>query len=104
MEGESEQEPQRQTLRVPPCSSFRYWRPTGVGLVEVGLVRGREVALPAHFHQEDQITFVLAGRRRLVIGEELTVLDPGHGVVVLAGTPHHSLFEPEEVVCINLYA
>jgi len=92
------------TTAVPPCSSFRYWRPTGIGLIEVGLVRGRDVALPAHFHEEDQITFVLEGRRRLRIGEESTVLEPGHGVVIPAGTPHHSLFEPEEVVCINLYA
>jgi len=89
---------------MPPCSAFRYWRPTGIGLIEVGLVRGREVALPAHFHEEDQITFVLAGRRRLAIGEEFTVLDPGHGVVIPAGTLHHSFFEPEEVLCINLYA
>ncbi|WP_394828005.1 helix-turn-helix domain-containing protein [Pendulispora albinea] len=89
---------------MPLRSAFRYWRPAGMGLIEAGLVQGRDVALPSHFHEEDQITFVLAGRRLLVIGEELTVLEPGHGVVILAGTPHHSLFEPEEVLCINLYA
>ncbi len=89
----------------PPDGSFRYWRPAGVGLVEVGLVRGCDVALPTHFHEEDQITFVLSGRRRLVVGGELNVVGPGQGVVILAGTPHHSRFEPEEdVVCINLYA
>src|SRR5207247_5751365 len=91
-------------LAPPSAGWFQYWRPTTGGVIELGLVRGREVALPPHFHDEDQITFVLAGRRRLVTDRELVVLRPGEGVVIPAGTAHHSLSEPCEVVCINLYA
>jgi AraC-like DNA-binding protein len=93
------------TLLAPPSeSSFRYWRPTTGGVIELGMVLGRDVALPAHFHEEDQITFVLAGRRRLVTDHELVVLGPGEGVVIPAGIAHHSLSEPWAVACLNLYA
>jgi AraC-like DNA-binding protein len=84
--------------------SFQYWRPTSGGVIELGLVRGREVALPTHFHEEDQFTFVLVGRRRLVTAHHVAVLGPGEGLVIPAGTAHHSLSEPSEVVCLNLYA
>ncbi len=83
---------------------FRYWRPAVGGVVEVGLVRGREVALPAHFHDEAQLVFVLAGRRHLVIGAEPVTLGPGEGLMIPAGTPHRSLADPGGVACINLYA
>jgi AraC-like DNA-binding protein len=91
-------------LAPPPDGSFRYWRPMTGGVIELGIVRGREVGLPPHFHDEDQVTFVLAGRRRLVTGRELAVLGPGQGVVIPAGIAHHSLPEPCEIVCLNLYA
>jgi AraC-like DNA-binding protein len=91
-------------LAAPSDGSFSYWRPTIGGVIELGIVRGREVALPPHFHDEDQITFVLAGRRRLVAGREPAVLGPGQGVAIPAGVPHHSLSEPYEIVCLNLYA
>jgi hypothetical protein len=32
-------------------------------------VCGFDVALPIHFHDEDQITFVISGRRRFIIGD-----------------------------------
>lgn len=35
---------------------------------------------------------------------ELAVLGPGEGIVIPAGLAHHSLSEPQEVVCFNLYA
>jgi AraC-like DNA-binding protein len=73
-------------------------------VIELGIVLGREVALPTHFHEEDQITFVLSGRRRLVTDHELAVLGPGEGIVIPAGIAHRSLSEPWEVVCLNLYA
>lgn len=96
-------------ILCPPNPSARprhvwdYWRPAGSGIVELGTVRGLDVALPVHFHREDQSTFVLAGRRRFVIDGERHEAAPGEGVHIPAGTPHHSLCEPSEVVCINIY-
>jgi hypothetical protein len=78
---------------LPSDYSFGYWRPTTGGVIEFGIVLGREVALPAHFHEDDQVTFVLAGRRRLVTNHGLTVLGPGEGVVIPAGIADHSLSE-----------
>lgn len=83
--------------------TWDYWRPAGSGIVELGTVRGLDVALPVHFHEEDQVTFVLAGRRRFVLGDERFDVAAGQGVHIPAGTPHRSLCEPSEVVCINLY-
>jgi AraC-like DNA-binding protein len=82
---------------------WEYWRPPGSSIVELGTVRGLDVALPIHFHEEDQLTFVLSGRRRFVIGAELFDVVPGQGMHIPAGTPHRSLPEPSEVVCINIY-
>ncbi|CCD00804.1 protein of unknown function (plasmid) [Azospirillum baldaniorum] len=90
-----------------PPQVWDYWRPTGSGggsgIVELGTVRGLDVALPVHFHREDQLTFVLAGRRRFVIAGDLREAGPGEGVHIPAGLPHRSLCGADEVVCINLY-
>jgi mannose-6-phosphate isomerase-like protein (cupin superfamily) len=75
----------------------------GSSIVELGTVRGLDVALPIHFHEEDQLTFVLSGRRRFVIGDEVFAVSPGQDMHISAGTPHRSLSEPSEVVCINIY-
>ena len=83
--------------------TWEYWRPTGSGIVELGTVRGLDVALPVHFHEEDQLTFVLSGRRRFVIGDDVFDVAPGQGMLIPAGTLHRSLCEPSEVVCINMY-
>lgn len=80
-----------------------YWRPADSRIVELGTVRGLDVALPVHFHDEDQVTFVLSGRRRFVIGGERADAGPGQGVVIPARTPHRSLADTAEVVCINMY-
>ncbi|SMH63001.1 AraC family transcriptional regulator [Azospirillum agricola] len=83
--------------------SWNYWRPSDSHIVELGTVRGLDVALPVHFHEEDQVTFVLSGRRRFVIDGQLFAVAPGQGMHIPARTPHHSLSEPSEIVCINLY-
>ena len=83
--------------------AWQYWRPLDNGIVELGIVRGEEVSLPTHFHEEDQVTFVLSGRRRFFIGDKLIVVPPGHGTHIPAGTPHRSLSEPSEVIGINIY-
>lgn len=81
-----------------------YWRCSMSYVVEMGTVRGLDVGLPTHFHAEDQITFVLAGRRRFYIGDTLIEVSAGHTVRIPAGTPHRSLGEESEVVCVNIYA
>lgn len=49
------------------------------------------------------MTFVLSGQRRFVIDDDLFRVGPGQGMHIPARTPHHSLSESSEVVCINLY-
>ncbi|WP_252181301.1 AraC family transcriptional regulator [Azospirillum sp. B4] len=71
--------------------------------VEIGTVRGREVALPVHFHGEDQVTLVHAGTRRFVIGGVLVAVGAGQALRIPAGMPHRSLSSPLDVACTNLY-
>jgi AraC-like DNA-binding protein len=80
-----------------------YWRPAADGVLELATVRGETVGLPAHFHGEDQLTFVLSGRRRFVIGGEVVVLEAGQGTLIPAGVLHRSLSEPHGVLCFNAY-
>lgn len=84
---------------------WRYWRPRSrrENLVEFSSVRGIDVGLPAHFHDQDQVTFVIAGRRRFRFGAVLLELGPGEGLVIPAGTPHASLHEPHGAHCLNAY-
>jgi len=83
--------------------AWTYWRPLSRGIVELGVVCGQDVSLPVHFHDEDQLTFVLSGRRRFLIGDMPVEVAPGRGVRIPAGTPHSSLSEPADVFCINIY-
>ncbi|HYI71865.1 MAG TPA: AraC family transcriptional regulator [Skermanella sp.] len=83
--------------------AWRYWRPVGGGIVELGTVHGQDVALPTHFHEEDQITFVLRGQRHFVIDGQPVSVAPGEGVHIPAGTPHSSLSGPSGVAGINMY-
>nr|WP_157119018.1 helix-turn-helix domain-containing protein [Azohydromonas lata] len=92
--------------RCSPLESAGLWtyrRPAGGGLVEIGTVQGREVALPPHLHDEDQLVFVVAGQRRFLIGETVRCARAGQATLIPAGTPHRSLSESSDVVCINLY-
>jgi mannose-6-phosphate isomerase-like protein (cupin superfamily) len=81
---------------------LEYSRPSRSSAVELGTVSGLDVALPTHFH-EDQITFVLSGRRRFIIGHELVDIGPDEGSCIPAGVPHRSLAETAELFCINIY-
>lgn len=90
----------------PPDSAdaeWTYWRPAEAGIVELCALHGKRVGLPTHFHHESQLTFVLSGRRRLVISGEVMDLVPGQGAFIPAGIPHCSLPEPSGVVCFNAY-
>ncbi len=84
--------------------TWRYWRPPESSVIELGTVYGPDVALPIHFHEEDQITFVLSGRRRFIIDGRLVIVTSGQGTHIPAQTVHRSLSEPSEVLCINIYA
>ncbi len=72
-------------------------------VVELGILHGREVGLPTHFHDENQITFVLSGRRRFVVEGNVIDLAAGQGTLIPAGIPHRSIAEPAGVVCLNAY-
>lgn len=87
----------------PADIGWAYWRPAVVGIIELGTLRGREVGLPTHFHGEDQITFVVSGRRRFLIQGEVVALAAGQGALIPAGVAHRSLAEPSGVACLNAY-
>jgi AraC-like DNA-binding protein/mannose-6-phosphate isomerase-like protein (cupin superfamily) len=91
------------TDSVGKTGIWQYSRPFGSGALELGTVCGLDVALPVHFHDEDQITFVISGRRRFIIGDELIQLSHGEGAYIPAGVPHRSLAESSELFCINIY-
>jgi AraC-like DNA-binding protein/mannose-6-phosphate isomerase-like protein (cupin superfamily) len=84
-------------------AKWTYWRPMAEGVVELGTLHGCDVGLPTHFHHENQITFVLSGRRRFLIGGEVIDLAAGQGTLIPAGVPHQSATEPSGVVCLNAY-
>ena len=88
----------------PTEIGWAYRRSEFDGVVEVGTLRGIEVGLPTHFHSENQITFVLAGRRRFLVRGEVITLLPGQGTLIPAGVGHRSFAEPGGVVCLNVYA
>ena len=94
-------------LRLDDARKFAlgwsYHRVEAGPAIELSVVRGRSVALPQHFHGEDQITFVLSGRRRFRIREEIVTVEAGRGTLIRAGTIHSSLDEPSGVEGFNLY-
>jgi AraC-like DNA-binding protein len=84
-------------------AGWSYWRSSMTCQGEVGLLAGTDPGLRSHFHDEDQLTFVLSGRRQLVIGGRIVDLMPGDGVIVPAGVPHRSLHGSTRVSCLNAY-
>ena len=97
------QVPDGMSASEPTDTGWSYWRPGLQDVVEVGTLRGNEVGLPAHFHHENQITFVVSGRRRFLIGGEPVTVLPGQGVLIPSGVAHRSLPEPDGVACLNVY-
>jgi mannose-6-phosphate isomerase-like protein (cupin superfamily) len=96
--------PDEMSASEPSTTGWSYWRPGVDDIVEVGTLRGNEVGLPTHFHRENQITFVLSGRRRFLIGGALITVLPGQGALIPSGVAHGSLPEPCGVACLNVYA
>ncbi|MEN3283344.1 MAG: hypothetical protein V7607_4484 [Solirubrobacteraceae bacterium] len=83
--------------------AWTYWRPAEEAVVEMCAVSGRDVALTAHFHEEHQVTFVLSGRRRFVVGDRPVVVSAGTAAWIPARVAHHSMAEPAGVQCVNVY-
>jgi AraC-like DNA-binding protein/mannose-6-phosphate isomerase-like protein (cupin superfamily) len=83
--------------------AWTYWRPEDDAVVELATVCGRDVGLPAHFHDEHQFTFVLSGRRSFVIGDRRVVVPAGMGAWIPARVAHRSTAESSGVVCVNAY-
>lgn len=50
---------------------WSYWQPAPGRVGELGALSGCDVGLPPHFHDEDQVTLVLAGRRRFILDGQL---------------------------------
>ncbi|GAB3444981.1 helix-turn-helix transcriptional regulator [Insolitispirillum peregrinum] len=85
------------------CAGWQYWRPPNSPIVELGTVCGTEVALPVHFHNEDQVTFVIDGQRTFIISNRLITVPAGHGIHIPARTPHRSLAGQADVIALNIY-
>ena len=84
-------------------NGWRYARPFSSPSIEIGIVRGFNVALPSHFHDEDQVTFVLAGRRRFSLSGKSIEVTADHGLHIAAGVAHRSLNETSDILCVSLY-
>lgn len=82
---------------------WRYWTPSTPGLIEFGTLCGSRVALPTHFHAENQLTFVLSGTRHFVVRGQNIEVSAGRGIMIEAGVPHCSLSVPGGVECVNAY-
>ncbi|ACK49391.1 transcriptional regulator, AraC family [Methylocella silvestris BL2] len=84
-------------------SQWVYWRPMIDGISELGLLRGRGSELAMHFHEEFQVTFVLAGRRALQLGDAVIELTSRRCACIPAWTPHRSLEGSSDLVSVNAY-
>jgi quercetin dioxygenase-like cupin family protein len=59
--------------------------------------------LPEHQHPHEQITHVISGRLRLLIGGELHELGPGDSICIPGGTPH-AADVPEDAFVIDTFS
>ncbi|MXV44431.1 helix-turn-helix domain-containing protein [Saccharibacter sp. 17.LH.SD] len=86
-----------------PQRPWSYWRTERPLVREMSLGRGTSLALPIHFHTEDQISLVLAGCRFFnFMGESVPVF-ARQAIRIPAGIPHSSRDCGDETLCINLY-
>lgn len=80
-----------------------YWRPRIEGISELGILHGSHRDLATHFHEEVQITFVLAGRRSILMRGEVMDLTVGECACIPAGVSHRSLAGSPDLVSLNAY-
>lgn len=71
------------------------------------MANGTALALPLHFHHEDQIAFILEGTRHFVLAHQRISLTKGHALLIPAGVPHFSKDDTAhgstETLGLNLY-
>jgi quercetin dioxygenase-like cupin family protein len=73
-------------LQVVPGLNFR---PVLGESVMVNFVRfERNTVAPLHWHDEEQISFVIEGEFEFQVGDETRVLRPGDAVVIPPNVPH----------------
>lgn len=82
---------------------WSYWRDD---FAEYGSWMGDEAPVSAvHFHDEQQLTFVIGGCRYFRIGAEHVSVPAGWCLYIPAGCPHHSLpLVHAGTRCLNIYA
>ncbi len=81
---------------------WTYWRDE---FAEYGAWSGDDAPVSGlHFHDEQQLTFVISGCRLFRIGRERIFLSAGSCLYIPAGCPHASLpAEHSGTRCLNLY-
>ena len=79
-----------------------YRRPDIDGIAELGIFDGSQGLAP-HFHDELQISFVLAGQRSFRMGDEIIALSAGQCACIEAGVPHQSLSGSSDLSSFNAY-
>ena len=86
-------------------STWTYRPANIVGVVELGSWCGKgSPALKRHFHDEDQIVFVLSGSRSFLIQDEVLRLTAGKAVYIPAETPHTPIATMDNgTTCLNAY-
>jgi AraC-like DNA-binding protein len=84
-------------------SGWVYWRPMREGVLEFGISHGGSQELATHFHEEVQVTFVLAGHRSFRIGGRVIGLAAGQWVCIPARVPHQSLAGSSGLTSLNAY-
>lgn len=86
---------------------WHYWRTHHPDILEMSMACGTSLALPLHFHQEDQLAFLLTGCRHFLFPNQCITLTAGQALLIPAGTPHLSRDDDPtrtgETLCLNLY-
>ncbi|MCX5616546.1 helix-turn-helix transcriptional regulator [Bombella sp. TMW 2.2559] len=75
---------------LPSGPPWHYWRASHPDVKEMSMAQGTTLALPLHFHQEDQLAFLLSGCRHFLIAGRSIRLTAGQALFIPAGTPHLS--------------
>lgn len=88
---------------VTGAGIWQYHLPIAEYSVEGCIVQGRQVGLPPHFHDEDQLVLVLKGRRRFLVADQVVEAHAGETLHIAAGVVHSSLAEERDLLCVNLY-
>lgn len=84
---------------------WTYWRDGGSAKAEYGAWASDSApALGSHFHDEGQLTLVLAGSRKFEVGNTVILVEAGQCLYIPAGVPHSSLLHfAAGTRCLNIY-